>query len=159
MRGSNWHGWLMALAVAVAPCGTAAQTPPPGMDDAELQAFAASLGSVVFAAGQLVVRARACGEEDEAAGLDLRRRVIDRARECAASDARAGFVADNMSRAFEGMLGNAEQVFASRGREAVCARYRAPDLPFEIATALEMGRELSTESGWQKVAAMPCPAR
>ena len=159
MRGVAWRCWSMALAVALAPCGAVAQTPPPGMNDAELQAFAASLGSVVFAAGQLVVRARACTDGDEAAGLDLRRRAIERARECATSDARVSFVADNMNQSFDAMLGNAEQVFAARGREAVCARYRAPDLPFEIATALEMGRELSTEAGWQKVAVMPCPAR
>lgn len=135
--------------------GARAQPQPPS---AAVEEFAESTGAVVFAAGQLVIQARVCGG-DEKAGHDMRALVVDRARQCASTDPRVKDLPDHIDMAFESMLKNADAAIQRRGKEAICALYRSDKLQTEVATALEMGRQLATDAGRQRIGRLPCPPK
>src|SRR5262249_34318071 len=120
--------------------------------------FAESMGSLIFAAGQLVIQARVC-DGDEKVGFEIRKVAAERVRQCAAADPSVKDVADQMTAAFDSMLKNADAAIQRRGKEALCALYRSPDLQVEVATALEMGKQLATDAGRERISRLPCPAK
>ncbi|TWS98457.1 hypothetical protein [Reyranella sp. CPCC 100927] len=152
---------VLAIALAVGLLGTGAtlglavaQTAPsPAVEE-----FAESVGAVAFAAGQMVIQARVCGG-DEKIGHDIRKLIGDRVRQCLATDSRLKEIAEQMDAAFDSMLTNAAVTAERRGKETVCALYRSPDLQVEVATALQMGTQLATDAGRERISRLPCPAK
>lgn len=147
---------LAAAVVAVVVMGEASAQPR--SPSATVEEFAESVGSVVFAAGQLVIQARVCGS-DEKPGHDIRKLAADRARQCASADPRVTDIVEQMDRAFDAMLQNADMAIQRRGKETICSLYRSSDLQVEVATALEMGKQLVTDAGRERIGRMPCPAK
>jgi hypothetical protein len=145
----------MVVALFLLPYNVAAQSQSAPASPA-VEEFAESIGSIIFAAGQLVIVARVC-DGNEKVGHELHRLAADRARQCASTDPRVREVADQMDTAFEAMLRNADAAIQRRGKETMCGLYRSPDLQVEVATALEMGRQLATDSGRERVGRLPCP--
>jgi hypothetical protein len=145
---------LLSAALAV-PCAAQSQQAP---SSAAVEEFAESVGAVIFAAGQLVIQARVCGG-NERVGQDMHRLAVERARQCAAADPRVKDVADQMETAYASMLKNADAAIQRRGKEAMCAFYRSPDLQVEVATALEVGKQLATDAGRERISRLPCPDR
>ncbi len=145
---------VIAVTLAVSNAAQAQSTP----SSPAVEEFAESVGAVIFAAGQLVIQARVCGG-DEKVGRDIHKQAVDRARQCAAADPRVKEVADQMEMAYDSMLKNADAAIQRRGKEAICALYRSPDLQVEVATALEMGKQLATDAGRERISRLPCPAK
>ncbi len=145
------------LAMAPAAGNALAQQPPPPLQPA-IEEFAESMGAVVFAAGQMVIHARVCGG-NENVGHEMQRLAAERARQCAAADTRVREIADQTRTAFESMLKNADAAIQRRGKDKICALYRSPDLQVEVATALEMGRQLATDAGRERISRLPCPPK
>jgi len=142
------------LAFAVPQMALAQSQPPsPAVEE-----FAESAGAVVFAAGQMIIQARVCGG-DERVGHDIRKLMTERARQCAAADPRVAEVADQMDAAFDAMLKNADTTIARRGKDAICALYRSADLQVEVSTALQMGQQLATDAGRDRIRQLPCPPK
>lgn len=153
----NRAGWMLVAALAGGVPAAAAQTSPQPPARA-VEEFAESVGTVIFAAGQLVIQARVCGG-DEKIGHDMRKQAADRARQCAEADPRVKEIAEHLDKAFDSMLQNADAAIQRRGKETICALYRGTDLQVEVATALEMGKQLATDAGRERIARMPCPAK
>lgn len=147
----------LACVFAVTPVAGVALAQQPPLQPA-IEEFAESLGAVVFAAGQMVIQARVCGG-NENVGHEMHRLAAERARQCAAADARVQEIADHTRTAFESMLKNADAAIQRRGKETICTLYKSPDLQVEVATALEMGRQLATESGRERINRLPCPPK
>lgn len=145
---------IVVLTLAISSVVQAQQTPP----SAAVEEFADSVGAVVFAAGQLVIEARVCGGNDKV-GRDMHKLAVNRARQCAAADPRVKDIADQLEASFDGMLKNADAAIQRRGKEAMCLLYRSPDLQVEVATALEMGKQLATDAGLERIARLPCPSK
>jgi len=146
----------VAFLMAVALSGTAlAQSQPPSP---AVEEFAESAGAVVFAAGQMIIQARVCGG-DEKVGHAIRKLMTERARQCAAADLRVKEVADQMDAAFDAMLKNADTTIARRGKDAICTLYRSADLQVEVSTALQMGQQLATDAGRDRIRQLPCPPK
>ena len=147
----------LACVLAATPCPGIALAQP-GPSHPAIEEFAESLGAVVFAAGQMVIQARVYGG-NEKVGHDMQRLAAERARQCAAEDARVRDIADHTRTAFESMLKNADAAIQRRGKEKICALYQSPDLQVEVATALEMGRQLATDAGRERISRLPCPPK
>jgi hypothetical protein len=143
------------MAILAMPGVAQAQSTPlsPAVEE-----FAESVGAVIFAAGQLVIQARVCGG-DETIGREVRKLVATRARQCADADPRLKELVDHMDTAFDGMLKNADATIERRGKDAVCTLYRSPDLQVEVATALQVGTQLATDAGRERLSRLPCPAK
>ncbi|TXL70458.1 hypothetical protein FHP25_34610 [Vineibacter terrae] len=145
---------VLTAALAVPVVAGAQSTPPsPAVEE-----FDENISAMTFAAGQLVIQARVCGG-DEKVGHEVRRFVATRARQCAAADPRLKEVVDHMDSAFDSMLRNADATIERRGKQAICALYRSPDLQVEVATALQMGTQLATDAGRERIGQLPCPAK
>jgi hypothetical protein len=147
----------LACGLAIVPAAGSALAQPQPLQPA-IEEFAESLGAVVFAAGQMVIQARVCGG-NENVGHEMHRLAAERARQCATADTRVQEVADQTRTAFESMLKNADAAIQRRGKEKICALYRSPDLQVEVATALEMGRQLATDAGRERISRLPCPPK
>ncbi len=123
-----------------------------------VEEFAESVGAIAFAAGQMVIQARVCGG-DEKVGHDIRKLIGERVRQCIATDPRLREIGEQMEAAFDSMLTNAAVTTERRGKDTVCALYRSPDLQVEVATALQMGTQLATDAGRERISRLPCPAK
>ncbi len=145
---------MLTAALAV-PTVAGAQPMPPGP---AVEEFDENISAMTFAAGQLVIQARACGG-DEKVGHEVRRFVATRARQCAAADPRLKEVVDHVDSAFDSMLRNADATIERRGKQTVCALYRSSDLQVEVATALQMGTQLATDAGRERISQLPCPVK
>lgn len=150
---------LAILTVALCPlAGSGVARAQAGPPNPAVEEFAESVGTIVFAAGQMVVLARVCGG-NEKVGHEVHRLAADRARQCANADPRVKELADDMDSAFDTMLRNADAAIERRGKEAMCALYRGTDLQVEVATALEIGKQLATDAGRERISRLPCPPR
>ncbi|HJQ59005.1 MAG TPA: hypothetical protein VJ890_19020 [Vineibacter sp.] len=148
-------GLVLMLAILAEAGAGRAQSQPPSK---AVEEFAESVGSVIFAAGQGVILARVCGG-DEKVGQAMRNLAVERVRQCAEADPRLKELVEHTEQVFDTMLKNADAAIQRRGKEMICALYRSPDLQVEVATALEMAKQLATDTGQQRISRMPCPAK